>query len=377
MYKESQYVNTYMRGVGLLDIKIGIPRSLFYYKFIPLWKAFFTELGAEVIISDHTNKRILDDGIKACVDEACLPVKIFHGHMMNLKDRVDYIFVPRFTSISKMEYICPEFGGLPDMVRHSLKNIPALITTEINMRKSDKGAIKAAIETAAVLGAGKSAAKAALKTAIDAYREFRCQALCGTLPFSGSSICRRDKSGEPSLQSHDMQSSLQSCYKSGEPSPQLSPQFGTAARMRVAVIGHPYNIYDPYISMNMLGKLDKYDVDVTTIEMVGDNDIHMHASKLTKPMFWNFGRNAYGAAVHLAASGAIDGMICVTSFGCGIDSFVYEFIERKVRREYRIPLITITIDEHSGEAGFNTRLEAFIDMLHWRRINENNISASG
>ncbi len=336
-----------------MDIKIGIPRSLFYYKFIPLWKAFFNELGAEVIISDHTNKRILDDGIKACVDEACLPVKIFHGHMMNLKDRVDYIFVPRFTSISKREYICPEFGGLPDMVRHSLNNLPTLITTEINMRKSDKGAIKAAIETAAVLGADKYAAKAALRSAVTAYRDFWNQARCGILPFSGGSACRSGKSGEP------------------------SPQFGTTARMRVAVIGHPYNIYDPYISMNMLGKLDKYDVDVTTIEMVGDNDIRIQASKLTKPMFWNFGRNAYGAAVHLAASGAIDGMICVTSFGCGIDSFVYEFIERKVRREYRIPLITITIDEHSGEAGFNTRLEAFIDMLHWRRINENNISASG
>ena len=81
--------------------------------------------------------------------------------------------------------------------------------------------------------------------------------------------------------------------------------------------------------------------------------------------------------MHLAASGEIDGLICVTSFGCGIDSFVNDMIERRIRKEFKIPLIIMTIDEHSGEAGFNTRLEAFVDMLQWRRANENNVSTSG
>ena len=330
-----------------MSAKIGIPRSLFYYKFISLWETFFAKLGAEVVVSDPTNKRILDDGVKACVDEACLPVKLFHGHVINLRDRVDYIFIPRFTSISKNEYVCPEFGGLPDMVRHTLKGLPPLIDTEINLRHSYRGTLKAVIETAALLGEDKRAAKSALRAAVEDYWDFRYQALCGTLPFC----------------------------ESGRTVPLTTVPM--AARMRIAVIGHSYNIYDKYISMDLIGKLKKFGVDITTIEMIDESDINGQAKQLAKPMFWNFGRNAYGAALHLAYSGQIDGMICITSFGCGIDSFVYDVIERRVRREYKIPFITITIDEHSGEAGFNTRLEAFIDMLHWRRLNENNISASG
>ena len=122
-------------------VKIGIPRSLFYYKFISFWEKFFAELGAEVVVSEQTNKRILDDGVRACVDEACLPIKIFYGHVINLKNRVDYILVPRFTSISKKEYICPEFGGLPDMIRHTLKDLPRLIDTEVNLRNSKRGGL--------------------------------------------------------------------------------------------------------------------------------------------------------------------------------------------------------------------------------------------
>ena len=146
---------------------------------------------------------------------------------------------------------------------------------------------------------------------------------------------------------------------------------------RIAVIGHPYNIYDRYISMDLLGKLARYGVEVRTIEMVDEAQINSQAALLEKPMFWNYGRMAYGAALHLAEAGMIDGFICVTSFGCGIDSFVNDLIERSIRKKYNIPFITMTIDEHTGEAGFNTRLEAFVDMLRWRNRNENYISAFG
>lgn len=359
-----------MRGVGLQSaMKIGIPRSLFYYKFISLWEVFFAELGAEVIVSDPTNKRILDDGVKTCVDEACLPVKLFHGHVMNLIGRVDYIFIPRFTSISKKEYICPEFGGLPDMVRHTLTGLPELIDTEINMRSSDNGAVKAAIETGARLGAGKSASRAAYMKAMKSYKDFRRRELSGDIPFTSD---KRDVPLPTPLSPQDKRTVPLS--GSGIVRNQATASPG---RLRIALVGHPYNIYDRYISMNMIVKLKKYGAEVETIEMVGAGDIEKQTARLSKPMFWNYGRNAYGAALHMAASGRIDGMICLSSFSCGIDSFVHDLIERKIHREYQIPVITITIDEHSGEAGFNTRLEAFVDMLCWRRSNENNISSSG
>lgn len=359
--------------------KIGIPRSLFYYKFISLWETFFTELGIKVIVSDPTNKRILDDGVKTCVSEACLPIKLFHGHVMNLIGRVDYIFIPRFTSISKREYICPEFGGLPDMVRHTLKGLPELIDTEINMRNSKNGAVKAAIETGIRLGAGKGASRAAFIKAMGSYRDFRRRELDGDIPF----VVKTDKAGSRETvwnEGRDKEPVPLSCSSRlclTTPGTAHGKAAASKDRLRIALIGHPYNIYDKYISMNMIEKLNNYGAEVETIEMVGVSDKECQTSCLSKPMFWNYGRNAYGAALYLATSGKIDGMICLSSFGCGIDSFVHDLIERKIRKEFQLPFITITIDEHSGEAGFNTRLEAFIDMLCWRKLNENNISSSG
>jgi len=162
--------------------KIGIPRGLFYYQYYPFWKTFFEEIGAEIVVSDRTTKRILDDGIKNCVDEACLPVKLFHGHVMNLRGRVDYLFIPRFTSVSKGEYVCPKFGGLPDMIRQSLKDLPPIIDTEVNLRKSKRNAMKAALEAGAHFNCHKAEIKAAFKKALKSYRDFREQVKKGLLP---------------------------------------------------------------------------------------------------------------------------------------------------------------------------------------------------
>jgi len=66
-----------------------------------------------VKVSDDTNKEILDWGVKHCSNETCLPVKVFHGHAYSLKDKVDYIFIPRYTSVDKNEYTCPSSADFP------------------------------------------------------------------------------------------------------------------------------------------------------------------------------------------------------------------------------------------------------------------------
>lgn len=326
--------------------KVGIPRSLFYYQYYPLWKTFFEELGAEIIVSDATNKRILDAGVKACVDEACLPVKLFHGHVLNLADRVDYILVPRFTSVSRNEYVCPEFGGLPDMVRHTLKDLPILIDPEVNLRKSGKNIWRAAFETGSHFTRNKALIKKAFELAVSQYRIYINSVKEGKQPLFCCSKAPDDDGKEDK-------------------------------RLKIALIGHVYNLYDSYINMNLLEKLHKNSVETITAEMVTDVEIDRHTSALNKPVFWYFGRKALGSVLHLIESGEIDGIIYVISFGCGIDSFVCDLAERWVKRRTDIPYIVLTLDEHSGEAGLDTRLEAFIDMLGWRKKNGDNISTSG
>jgi predicted nucleotide-binding protein (sugar kinase/HSP70/actin superfamily) len=330
-----------------MAIKIGIPRSLFYYRLFPLWESFFEELGAELVVSDITSRKILDDGVKSCVDEACLPVKLFHGHVINIKDKVDYLFIPRLTSISRDEYICPKFGGLPDMVRHTLKGLPQIIDTEINLRRSGSNALKSAMKIGAFISKDKKLIKKAYKKAIVSYKNFEQEVKKGVLP--GDIL--------------DKKRTLQ-LVKPGE-------------KLNIGIIGHPYNLYDSYMNMGLLKKLKDEGVNIISLEMIDDNVINKNSSLLPKKIFWNFGRKAIGSVMHFLDRDDIDGIIYVMSFGCGVDSFVCDLTERKIRRKGNVPFTVLTIDEHSGEAGMDTRLEAFIDMIRWRKKNENNLSAHG
>lgn len=48
-------------------MKIGIPKGLLNYRYLPFFQSFFYEIGAELIVSEDTNKHILNEGVKYCV----------------------------------------------------------------------------------------------------------------------------------------------------------------------------------------------------------------------------------------------------------------------------------------------------------------------
>lgn len=83
----------------LADIQvIGIPRALLQYRYGVLWRTFFEKLGKKVVLSDETDRGIVDAGIARSVDETCLASKIFMGHVVNLIGRCDAVFVPCYAS---------------------------------------------------------------------------------------------------------------------------------------------------------------------------------------------------------------------------------------------------------------------------------------
>ncbi|MDP4108676.1 MAG: acyl-CoA dehydratase activase-related protein [Bacillota bacterium] len=316
--------------------KVGIPRGLSYYEFYAAWKVFFEELGAEVVLSDRTSKKIIDDGVKACVDEACFAVKIFFGHVINLMGRADCIFIPRLTSISRNEYVCPKFGGLPDMVRGSIGGLPFIIDAEINMRKDKNGGLKAAYEAGSFFTTDRALIRSAYNKAVKSGY--------GVLPAEAAA-----------------------------PAGVLKNE----GRLKIAVIGHGYNLYDSCLNMNLLNKIRAENAEVITLDMLDRDSIIKRSGTIPKKMFWNFGSKAVGAAFCLLDRQDIDGILYVMAFGCGVDSFVCDYVERLIRREKDLPFAVITLDEHSGEAGLNTRIEAFIDMIRWRKKNDINLPSHG
>ena len=329
-----------------MNRKVGIPRGLMYYSYYPLWARFFQMLEAEVILSDKTNKQIVDDGVRNSVDEACLPVKIYHGHVINLMNRVDYIFVPKIMSVYKNEFICPKFCGLPEMVRHSIDGLPQIIEPVINFRNSRKDLHKVVYEIGSKFSKDIYKIDHAYDNALQYYRSYKALIQKGMLPID---ILEKKRISTEKL-----------------------PQ-----DKKILLLGHPYTMYDSHMSMNVIDKLRQYGLSVVTQDSFSSQAINERANTVDKKMFWTFGRQILGAALAAMEEKEILGVVYLSSFACGLDSVIGDIIERRIRRETNIPFMLLTIDEHTGEAGVDTRVEAFIDMIRWREKNEGNISTHG
>ncbi|NLJ41178.1 MAG: hypothetical protein GX352_06170 [Clostridiales bacterium] len=315
-------------------MNVGIPRALLYFDYFPLWQTFLSLAGFEITISPPTNKDILNKGVSLCVDDACLPVKLFHGHTADLADKVDVIFIPRLISISPGEYICPKFIGLPEMIKNSVKGLPPLIIFDYNLHKDLKGEKIAFGRLGTELGVGGRAID-------NAYKEAK----------------RRQLIYRGILESG--QNPLSILY----PKERWDEKLGTKGT--IGVIGHPYLLYDRYISMDIIRKILDNGYNVKVPANVSHSTIEKRLENMPKNLFWSYGKRILGSGMDWLADDRIHGIIFVDSFGCGIDSFVGELLHRYNIRGRRLPYTTITLDEHTGRAGFDTRLEAFLDMMEW------------
>lgn len=294
-------------------MKVGIPRALLYFQYYEFINSFFKGLDVDLVISKETNSEILNLGIKYAVDEACLPIKIYHGHVAYLRDKCDVLFIPRVMQLYEREFICPKFCGLPEMIEADIPNLPKVISTPLyglDYKKLWKFSY----------GVGRNIT---------------------------SNIIKIKSSYKDALEEFSNKG-----YKNN-----------VHTNMKVALIGHPYNIYDTYLNMNIVDKLSKFGVSVVTEENINDDLINKETKELFKRPFWTFARKNYGFASYVAKEGGIDGIIYLSSFACGIDSIVIELIKDKIGN---LPFLVLKLDEQTGEAGLDTRIEAFCDMLERR-----------
>ncbi len=322
--------------------KIGVPRSLAYYSFFPLWNSFFEELGFEVFVSRESNKAILDEGIKDTVNDACVPIKLYHGHVKDLIDKVDYLFVPRLVSLDGKETTCPKFLGLPEMVRHSIDNLPSMIDLRLDLRNSNFELWNFFKQIGRKLEKPTRQVLTAYVKSMRVYYKYKSLLEKNVAPELAFKILKGEKTFKGIERVKD-------------------------EHINIALIGYPYTIYDPYISVDMLRKIKNMGANVLTVENVTKKQLLRQKKKLSKEMFWYYSNKTAKACMHFLEKKLIDGVIHVTVFGCGPDAMVDKFIELECKNDGNVPFMTVSLDEHTGDAGISTRIEAFIDMLNWKR----------
>jgi predicted nucleotide-binding protein (sugar kinase/HSP70/actin superfamily) len=317
-------------------VRVGIPNSLSFFSFYPLWKTFFEGLGAEVVISPDSNKALLDEGVKETVNDACVPIKLFHGHVAVLKDKVDVLFLPRLVSLDGKNTLCPKFLGLPDMVRYSINGLPEIIEDRLDMKKGRLELYRFLYRVGKRFTANKLKIATSIWRARYNFARYRKLLLHGLTPQEAFPL---------------LESGL-------EPKEKVADK-----KIKLAVLGYPYALYDNYISVGLLDKLQGHGATVVTPEMVPDREMKKMSKKLPKNLFWYYSNRVVWAALYFLQDQTVDALIHVTAFGCGPDSMTNKLVELEAKVGRKIPFLSVTIDEHTGEAGVATRVEAFVDLL--------------
>lgn len=293
-------------------LRVGIPRAMGFYEHGSIWARMFERLGCKVVLSPPTDRGILDEGVRATATEFCLPVKVLAGHVRALCKKVDVIFIPRYFSSAVNEMGCPKACALPDVVRLEREQPVEILEADIDPDRFT----------------GES-------QAVD------LRSIAERLKIDGQTV--RDA----------LLQAKREC------SPQ---QNVTLPGRTIALLGHPYVLEDPCISMQLAEKLRQrgfHTVMPRNLPVTERRaDVHPYDGKA----FYTIGLDILGAAHALARRKEVRGMIYLTPFGCGIDALAAAHVEQHLRAE-RMPFMKLTVDEQTGEAGFDTRLEAFLDMI--------------
>jgi predicted nucleotide-binding protein (sugar kinase/HSP70/actin superfamily) len=305
-------------------MRIGVPRALSFFRYHPAWEAFFRLLGAEIVVSSPSTRATLEAGRSCTVSENCLPIKLFFGHVCELTAQVDVLLVPSIHRFAPNSTNCAKLIGLPDLLRATIADLPPLIAPDIDLSQGMRALWTLVLETGTSLTYNPLVLREAALAAWAAHLKARASMLEGALTPAGFD---RRGAGAPPLK-----------------------------EMVVAVVGHPYNLYDPFVNHSLLARLARLGVGVFTPERLGP---------WPAADYWTFEYELVGAA-RLALESNVAGLIAVIAFGCGPDSVMLEELQGLAGRA-GVPLMTLTLDEHSGEAGLVTRIEAFVDMLTWRR----------
>lgn len=326
----------------LNDIKktiksIGIPKGLLFFRYGVFWESFFRNCGFDVVIDEDTTKAVLEVGDHYSVDEVCLASKVYMGHVAELIDKCDAIFVPSFESCHPRCGFCTKFQSLPDMIRNTFRdqNIQT-VSLDIKDVTNERKTRQAYIELAESLGVSAKIAKRAYKRAISEYKQ---------------SLSQKDKELSETLK---LVKKYKDVLKKDKSQTQEDP-------LTILIVAHPYIAHDPF----MIDDLIKLIKESNAIPIFADEYNRQKALKrsfeFSETLPWLINRELAGSLLELKDD--IDGVITVSAFPCGPDSMFVDSIVRKIKD---MPILTLMIDAQNGSAGVQTRVESFIDILKFK-----------
>ncbi len=358
-------------------MRVGFPH--FGNVYIPV-KAMARKLGAsdsDLIIPPPTSQRTLNLGVKYSPVEACLPFKLTLGNLIEACELgADTLIQARGVGICRLGYYAkgqePILHDLGydahfltlDVTHHKFLSILQLIKHTANDAPWPK------IISAFRFGIGKLFALDRIEGVV--WKTRAVEAERGT----ANQIYREAIKAIDEATKRKEVKKLTKDYIDKLTNVPMNPK---ADPVKVGIVGEIFVVLDPFANMDIemeLGKLGvevkrtmslsrwvKYSLFLNSLGIDEWKEVHRAAMPYLKRDVGGDGWESVGEKVVHAREG-YDGIIHLAPFTC-MPEIVAENIMPSTKED--IPVLAILCDEQLAKPGMITRLEAFVDLLKFRR----------
>ncbi|HUT80771.1 MAG TPA: acyl-CoA dehydratase activase-related protein, partial [Candidatus Bathyarchaeia archaeon] len=286
---------------------------LLTHSLYPLYKTFLEELDYEVVLSDIDEEKELMTNAPFCY-----PIQILHGATLDLvRKNITTIFLPHVHKMPIGEdwtesTFCPITQASPYFIRESFRDV-TILSPVLDFEKGyefDKSLVKMAIET---LKQPKKKAVAAFEKAVKKQKDIEAQFIQW-----GKEVIEKIK--------------------------------GTN-EIGILLVGRSYNAFPPETSLSIPRKLASMGVNVIPFDFLEKG------GKADIPWFF---ANYAKAAIDIALQYENLYVLYINSFSCTIDAFSQNYLRTEMGTK---PYLMLELDAHSADAGIQTRLEAFLEII--------------
>ncbi|GHV18292.1 2-hydroxyglutaryl-CoA dehydratase [Spirochaetia bacterium] len=311
---------------------VGIPRAFSTHTLYPLYSWFFHELGIKTFLSTE----VAHAGVARAESTYCFPAEIAHGAVQDCLDKgADYVLLPHFRDMPSYEEkvhanFCPITQALPYYIEKAFPDIDKKrwLPLVVSFKFGEGKTLELFTVMAERLGISAAETKLAFEKALTMQQAY----------FSAAR-----KLGEEAL-----------------------TEARKANRPVIALLGRPYNAFTPEANMGIPRKFATRGFSIVPFDILPFEDEGIYPN-----MYWYYGQQDVKTAALLKKEDNIY-VTYVTNFSCAPDSFILHYIKWLMGQK---PFLILELDSHSADAGIDTRVEAFLDIIDGYRAKKFEVEA--
>ncbi|MGM0453276.1 MAG: acyl-CoA dehydratase activase, partial [Thermodesulfobacteriota bacterium] len=309
--------------------RVALNKTFLVNTYFPFYATFFSQMGFEPVLPQRACRQGIDQRNAAF----CHPAELAHGYFYFLLQETtpaDFIFMPHIKAIpvnngSEGSQLCPFVQGetyyLTTTFRQAVSRLQqkgtTFLTPFIDMSGSMADAREPLLETARQMGVSRERAGLAFDRAVN-----RQNACFDAMQKLGDRV--------------------------------LAEVAADPDQIAVVIFGRPYNAFVEEAHMGIPHKLASRGIRVIPLDCLPIAD---EAAK--RHMYWGMGQLILKAARYIKRHPQLFGTF-ITNFSCGPDSFLVSYFRDIMGQK---PSLTLELDSHTADAGIETRIEAFLDIV--------------